>query len=399
MGIRIRTGGLELEVDDEAALALLRERGMVGTDAERWIAGGWRPLVPEGGVSVKAASDPWDAWSEVDEQSAEAALHRAVKRPEEEVAELPLGSLTPMPQPIIVARPPNARPQAPVRATPNLAERAVAPAPEPPAPVAAPPAAPARVESPPLGVVPRPAPPTSVVHLPPPRIPAPSALPGPSAERTLPREAGVLFDFPERGRSRAPPVAVDEPVPLVRPGRLIAMILAGVAVLGGVWAGAELSRPSSDPIPAVSKPTRATAADDPLKETERRLRAVPLGDARPVSEPGHLEDAMTIELQKLGVRVVRVRSPVTRWTGRKDDDPAAAEVHVTFRSEGDLDAELGAIQLVVGRYKLAYTLDVPEVEAILEDDEGERATHLDADRAQRFAQGRIGLSEAVKPGA
>ncbi len=393
MGIRIRTGGLELEVDDEAALALLRERGMVGSDAERWAAGGWRPLVAEGGVPVKPESDPWDAWSEVDERSAEAALHRAVKRPEEEVAELPLASLTPMPQPIIVARPPSPRPQPP--ATPNLAERGVAPAAEPRALAAAP----APVEAPPLVAVARPAPPASVVHLPPPRIPAPSAPQSPSAERSLPREAGVLFDFPERGRSRAPPVAMNEPLPLVRPGRVIAMILAGVGVLGGLWAAAELSRPPSDPIPAVSRPSRASAAEDPLKETERRLRAIPLGDARPVSAPGQLEDAMTIELQKLGVRVVRVRAPVTRWTGRKDDDPAAADVHVTFRSDGDLDAELGAIQLVVGRYKLAYTLDVPVVEAILEDDEGERATQLDSERAQRFAQGRIGLSEAVKPGA
>jgi hypothetical protein len=399
MGIRIRTGGLELEVDDEAALGLLRERGLVGADAERWSSGGWRALGPAGGVPTEASSDPWDAWSSVDERAAEAALQRAVQGTEEEVAELPLAAVTPMPKPIIVARPPAAREPAPPRPAPNLAERPVV-APPAPSPAATPPAGPgaaargpAAPAAPPVAV----APPLAVAPVP--AIPPRNAPARPrSDEPSVPREAGQVFEFPERPRRRTVASVADEPTPLIRPWRVLGMILAGVLALGGLWAAAELTRPPTAPISTVTAPPSAAAAVDPLKETERRLRAVPLGDARPVTQPGHLEDAMTIELQKLGVRVVRVRAPVTNWTGRKSDDPAVAEVHVTFRSDGDLDADLGAIQLVVGRYRLAYTLDVPVVNAILEDDTGERATRLDADRALRFAQGRVGLSEAVLPG-
>jgi hypothetical protein len=384
MGIRIRTGGLEIEVDDEAALTVLRERGLVAADAERWFGGGWRPIVTPGGVPRDTTSDPWDAWSEVDESAAEAALHRVVRGGEEEVAELPMASVAPMPKPIVVSRPPRSEAPAPAssppRPPPNLA---VSPAPAaPPARAAAPPAA----APPPEG--PR-------ATRPPPTAPAaPPAPPGGGAP-----PGGLVIDFPDPPARRSRLPQPEEPaVPLVRPGRVAAMIGVGLLLLGGAWATLEMSRPDTGTIVSVNRPTPAPAAPDPLRETEKRLRGVALGAARPVRQPGQLEDAVMIELQQLGVRVVRVRAPVTRWTGRKDDDPAAAEVHVTFRSGDDLDAELGAIQLVVGRYKIAYTLDIPVVEAILEDDEGTRATRLDAGRAERFAQGRIGLAEAVQPG-
>ncbi len=344
MAIRIRTGGNEFEVEDEAALTLLRERGVVAEDAERWVGGGWRPVQTREGVDRAPASDPWDAWSAVDDGAAEAALHRVVHVAEEEVAELPVGSVAAMPRAIVVARPP------------------------PPVPVAEPP-----------------------------RPQEPAAAPPPLAP-PAPRDLGLLIGFPERKRRPPPPPIADEAVPLIRPWRLLGMIAGGLLLLAGAWAAAEMTRPEPT-VPAVTKAGRPPPVVDPLKETERRLRAVALGATRPVRAPGQLEDAMTIELQKLGLRVVSVRAPVTRWTGRKDDDPATAEVHVTFRSDGELDAELGAIQLVTGRYKIAYTLDISVIEAILEDDQGTRATHLDANRAQRFAQGRIGLTEAVLPGA
>jgi len=102
-----------------------------------------------------------------------------------------------------------------------------------------------------------------------------------------------------------------------------------------------------------------------------------------------------VELQKLNLDVVDVRAPVTRWTGRKGDDPDAAELHVVFHPSADLNHDLGAILLVAGRYKLRYDLELAPIEAIAQDAAGSRAATLDGAKAEAFAKGRIGLAAGL----
>jgi hypothetical protein len=86
---------------------------------------------------------------------------------------------------------------------------------------------------------------------------------------------------------------------------------------------------------------------------------------------------------------------VTKWLGRKNDDPDQAEVHVIFHTSGELEHELGAIALVVGRYKRRYTIDIPVVEAIWRNGEQHMARELDAKKAELFFEGRLTLGQVL----
>jgi hypothetical protein len=155
----------------------------------------------------------------------------------------------------------------------------------------------------------------------------------------------------------------------------------------------ELASPDQTEVMSVSSERPPTAVDlDPLADVERELRAASLGDLHEVSRPGDLGDGILVDLQKLRIDVQRVDAPVTRWVGRKNDHPAEAEVHITFTTSGELDRELGAIALVVGRYKKRYTIDMPVIEGIWERDGEHKSRAIDAKLAEQFAQDRITLS-------
>lgn len=357
--IRIRTGGVEVDVDDEASLDAMRRKGLLGADAERLTSQGWQVIDRPPRGTAPPAADPWAAWSDVDEHAAEAALETITARPGDDLVELPIGAVTPMPNPIVTSRPR------------NLAVTSAGTA------GAAPPAA-------------------AAADVSPARPPPPSPLPGSSPASLPPLAGGQLIDFPSRPRTTTPTLTRPPapPPPLVRPWRVLGMILVGVSIAGGLWAVAEMSRPVSQPVLSVAPPAVPPTLD-PFKAIEADLRAAPLGDVREVHRPGDLGDALLIELQQLGVEVVSVNATVTRWTGRKDDVPAAAEMRITFRPSDALNRDLGAILIATGRYKLHYKLDVPVLEATMSTDEGLAATALDSALAEKFAQSRIGLKAAL----
>ncbi len=178
--IRIRTGGVEVYVDDEASLDAMRRSGVLGADAERLTSQGWQAIERPPRRAPVAAADPWAAWSDVDEHAAEAALETITARPGDDLVELPIGAVTPMPNPIITSRPKNL-----------AAKAAVGPSPTAPtvgAPTAAPVVTPSRVPPPatPVG-------------------PAPSSLP--------PLAGGQLIDFPARPRTTTPTLTRPAPPP------------------------------------------------------------------------------------------------------------------------------------------------------------------------------------------
>lgn len=347
--IRVRSDGVELELADEVELEGMRARGLLDPGAERWDGEAW-VLLARTSRAARAA-DPWSAWSAADAGVA------APPPPEDDVADLPVAAVAPMPRPV-VSRGIDAIPDVAITPLPDEAPATAAPP-----PVAAP--------------RPRPTPPPT----PPPTTPVPP---------------GEVIDFPRRAREPVRPPPSAAPVPLVRPGRLFGMILVLMLLLGGAWAVLELSSPTAAPVVSVGK-ARTPRPVDPLAAVEAELRKAHIGPVREVRGPGDLDDALLLDLQQLGVQVVSVRAPVVRWTGRKKDDPAAAEVHVTFKPGPDQNRDLGAIGLAVGRYKLKYNLQVDPFEIIMEGDRTRAATTLDPAVAERFVQGRATLSELVAP--
>jgi hypothetical protein len=174
------------------------------------------------------------------------------------------------------------------------------------------------------------------------------------------------------------------------------MILGGLAILGGGWVILEMTSPDQIGVISVSRSSQTSPKPlDPLEEVEAELRSASLGDLHEVRQPGDLGDGILIDLQKLRLDVTRVDAPVTKWVGRKKDDPDEATVTVTFQSAGELDRELGAIGLVVGRYKLKYVIDFSSIEAIWERDGEHKSRLLDQKLAEQFAQSRIHLPQLL----
>jgi len=349
--IRVRSDGVELELANEVELEGMRARGLLDPGAERWDGEAW-VLLARTSRTARAA-DPWSAWSAADAGAA------APPPPEDDVADLPVAAVAPMPRPVVSRG---------IEAIPDVAITPLHD--EPPAAAATTGAAPPPVAAP------RPRPPATA---PPPPV-----------------SPGEVIDFPRRAREPVRPPPADAPAPLVRPGRLFGMILVLMLLLGGAWAVLELSSPTAAPVVSVGK-ARTPRPVDPLAAVEAELRKAHVGPVREVRGPGDLDDALLLDLQQLGVQVVSVRAPVVRWTGRKKDDPAAAEVHVTFKPGPDQNRDLGAIGLAVGRYKLKYNLQVEPFEIIMESEGTGAATTLDPAVAERFVQGRARLSELVAP--
>jgi len=133
----------------------------------------------------------------------------------------------------------------------------------------------------------------------------------------------------------------------------------------------------------------------PYETIEDELRLRLHAGIVPVEGEDGLEGSLLIELSRLKVEVVSVDAPVLQWGGRNQDMPQVAEIVLLFRSQrGELDRELAAIGLVVGKYVQHYNLDIPSVRVVVDDGRGggkERA--LDPERSRRFYLQRLSLYE------
>lgn len=141
------------------------------------------------------------------------------------------------------------------------------------------------------------------------------------------------------------------------------------------------------PLPA------AQEADD-FQRLEDELRARMRPRPQEVSQAGDLADALYVEFSRMNLEDLRVEAEVIGWAGRKPPVPKVAEVVVRFRSRGELDRELAAVGLVMGKYVQAYNMQVPRLEAIVEGiDELPRRQSIRAEQARLFYVERLGLVE------
>ncbi|MDO9280277.1 MAG: hypothetical protein Q7U06_00070, partial [Pseudomonadota bacterium] len=338
---------------DGAAMRALVASGEVRPTDEVATPDGWIRVDQHPLLRAPArGADPWAAWSDVDSVDAASLYRKMVDAPADEVTELPSDALTPM---FEVNRGEVNRGEV-TRGEVNGAEVP---------PVQAPP-----VQAPrPPPVVDR-----APVSLEPVRAARPAAHP---LLEPLPEDGAEVIDFPrQRAPTREfvlPPTArrATAPPPLVRTTRLVVMVLVGLLMVmvgyawirmnayTGVGAGTLAART------APTRPPAATAAPiSPLVELDAQLRADLTPHPRDVKEPGDLSDALMIELMRQRLDVIDASGLVTKWIGKKGDEPKTAEVRITYRSGGDMSRELGAIALVVGRYKRFYRMDMPVFEVV-----------------------------------
>jgi hypothetical protein len=129
------------------------------------------------------------------------------------------------------------------------------------------------------------------------------------------------------------------------------------------------------------------------EELEDAIRGQMMDDTLMIAGLGDLADNLLIELRRVKIDVVAIDARVVTWGGRKKDVPLTADVRIRYRTKGeDLDRELGAIALVMGKYLQHYDLELTRFDVIFEG-LGERAMQrsLDAKGARGLYLRREGL--------
>ncbi len=137
------------------------------------------------------------------------------------------------------------------------------------------------------------------------------------------------------------------------------------------------------PSTATTVPRSSDAFYDDM-ELQLRNRMVP--GCSTIAREDDLDTALLLELSRLGVQPYSVHAPVLTWGGRKGDVPHGVEIKIFYEGQqGELDRELGAIGLVVGKYAQQYGLDVRAFEVFVKARDGStRERALDANASKQL---------------
>jgi hypothetical protein len=110
--------------------------------------------------------------------------------------------------------------------------------------------------------------------------------------------------------------------------------------------------------------------------------------------PGEIEfeDALLIELRRVRVDVRSVRVKIKTWAGRKKDVPDEVSFNLkVMERAGEIDRDLGALGLVIGKYIQHYGLQVTTMNIIIGADGGLRKLQMNPETARRYYNKRVSL--------
>jgi hypothetical protein len=106
------------------------------------------------------------------------------------------------------------------------------------------------------------------------------------------------------------------------------------------------------------------------------------------------EDALMIELRRVRLNVGFVRVQIGSWAGRKKDLPDNVAFQIKLNTkEGDLDRDLGALGLVMGKYIQHYGINATELNVLIESGDGIRKVRMNPEVARRFFTHRESLED------
>ena len=381
---RLRRAGREFLVIDRESLVQMALNGQVRNGDEAWFQERWQPAgaLPElKGKLDKPGKlegiDPWEAWDEGEDGSADDALARFQGPVElDAIPVLDMEALAPVP------------PRLTLRTRPK--------------PVSPPPAVERAADS--EGDVDD----DGEDELPEGAVnyrSEPTAAGSGSAGGGRADAGGQIIAFPTprpRVLPLMPPNTPRSGAPLVRASRVFGFLMLGGAVLGigYLWMftvsstrGVQqpVARPAATTEPVLLRPTADSSAGDPSRDLLASLRGRLPQEVQSVRSPQDLEDAMLIELQNLESGVDLVTAEITRWTGPKIDQPREGRVTVTFRDIDNLERDQAAFGLVLGRYMRAYSMDISEARLVFHTPNGDQGREVSAKSALELYNGGITL--------
>lgn len=145
-------------------------------------------------------------------------------------------------------------------------------------------------------------------------------------------------------------------------------------------------------IPAPMTPEVIAAVVSPYDTLEDELREQLMEGILDITGQTEFEDALLIELRRVRVDVRSVRVKIQSWAGRNNDLPDEVSFNLkVVAHDGELDRDLGALGLVLGKYIQHYGLQATELNIILSADDGMRKLQMNPEMSRRYFTHRLSL--------
>ncbi|MEE2750813.1 MAG: hypothetical protein VX519_05240 [Myxococcota bacterium] len=188
---------------------------------------------------------------------------------------------------------------------------------------------------------------------------------------------------------------------------ILAMMMVNAHVRStAMWVSPRATTPNSTEATdkGVVKPAEETERVEVVStvdsETPYALRAAS-HDLRDRLSPGvidmkgrvdDLSTALLVELSRMDLGPVKVQAPVLAWGGARNDMPEAVDIHVLLQSRDELEWEIGAVGLVIGKYVQSYDLEVERLQLSLQAEDGTlKRIQIDPDLTRQFYRNRVDL--------
>ncbi len=176
--------------------------------------------------------------------------------------------------------------------------------------------------------------------------------------------------------------------------RLMILVLPGAAILffirAFVVSEAQTVFPDENiPVVVQNKDDSSTNApipknvqSDALYTLESELKGMLRDNAQQVTPEQSLSDALRVDFEYVGLKLLRIDAKVLSWKGRLLDQPRSASINITIESEGELEREFILASLVIAKYSVRYYLEMPEFTLNIRDGDLLIQKTIQTDKAQ-----------------
>ena len=164
------------------------------------------------------------------------------------------------------------------------------------------------------------------------------------------------------------------------------MVVPGTAILYGarafVISEAETVFPLDEVIVNESLEDAEPPKIDDMLVFEDSLKSKLRVNTQMVTPTQGLADALRIDLEYVGLEIIRIEAEVLSWTGRKLDQPKSAKVALYLDASDQFEEDLILASLVVAKYAVRYFLDMDSFDLYLKIDDGYMKKVIPTERAR-----------------
>ena len=172
---------------------------------------------------------------------------------------------------------------------------------------------------------------------------------------------------------------------LVAPGALVLFFIRAFVISEAQTVFPDSTNPSETveqvlndqnaPIPTNTQSATLYALESTLKS---KLRS----NAQNVTPEQSLSDALRVDLEYVGLDIVRIDARVLKWKGRLLNQPKSASISIVINSNGEVETEFILASLVVAKYSVRYYLEMPRFTIVIQDGDLALTKTISTEKAQ-----------------